>query len=269
MSTLALFSIKGGVGKTTAAVNLAYVAASEGARTLVWDLDPQAAATYCLGVDDGDASGGLALVTGATEPESPVRRTAFEHLDLLPADVPLPFGDESVDDELTPARLRRMLGTLSSRYDHVVLDCPAGLSPTTDAIIDSVDALVVPTIPTTLSTRTLDQLRGHLSGRERSPVLLPFLSMVDRRRKLHQDVSREVAQERSYLAVWVPYASQVERVSVRRGPIGSFARVTAAARSFELMWSEISGRLTGEHISTRGDEPSQGPAIIEMLPSGR
>jgi cellulose biosynthesis protein BcsQ len=153
-----------------------------------------------------------------------------------------------------------ILEPLSERYDQVIIDCPAGLSAIAESVLAVADALIVPTIPTTLSTRTLDQLMERVDAMQIQPMVLPFLSMVDRRRQLHRDVSREVSTDPSYLAIWVPYASPVERVGVRRGPIGSFARMTAAARAYELMWSEIEGRLSGEHISShvRRDTAQQG-----------
>ncbi len=248
MTTIAMVNIKGGVGKTTAAVNIAHVAAREGSRTLLWDLDPQGASTFYLGLKEATESD--------TSGESEVlrrhgaRSTAFDGLDLIPARSPGEGAAGSGDVDT-------VLDALSPHYTLIVLDCPPGLTPASERIFAAADALVVPTIPTPLSMRTLEQLRAHLdrsSGYR--PLVMPFLSMVDRRRKLHRELARDAARDDAFLAAWVPYASPVERMGVQRGPISEFARGSAPARAFELLWTEIEGRLSGEHATSLIDDLS-------------
>src|SRR4030095_4547021 len=86
VNTLATYNIKGGVGKTTAAVNLAYLAAGDGRRTLLWDLDPQGAASYLLRIGPRVKGGGKALIRGKTSLDQAVKPTEFDRLDLVPAD---------------------------------------------------------------------------------------------------------------------------------------------------------------------------------------
>ncbi|MBV8947157.1 MAG: AAA family ATPase, partial [Solirubrobacterales bacterium] len=83
---LASYNIKGGVGKTSAAVNLAFLAARGGATTLLWDLDPQGASTYLLRVKPKVKGGGRRLVRGKTDAGARIKGTDYERLDLLPAD---------------------------------------------------------------------------------------------------------------------------------------------------------------------------------------
>ena len=83
---LATYNIKGGVGKTSAAINLAYLAARDGARTLLWDLDPQGGSTYLLRVKPKVKGGARKLVRGKTDIDTPIKGTDHERLDLLPAD---------------------------------------------------------------------------------------------------------------------------------------------------------------------------------------
>ena len=90
MNTLATYNIKGGVGKTAAAVNLAYLAASDGRRTLLWDLDPQGAATYLFRVKPRVKGGGRGLVSGKRPVDDAVKATDFDNLDLLPRGLLLP-----------------------------------------------------------------------------------------------------------------------------------------------------------------------------------
>ena len=86
-SVLATYNIKGGVGKTSAAVNLAYLAARDGHRTLLWDLDPQGASTFLFRVKPKVKGGGAKLVRGKTDAADRIKGTDHERLDLLPAAV--------------------------------------------------------------------------------------------------------------------------------------------------------------------------------------
>ncbi|MGZ4960500.1 MAG: ParA family protein, partial [Methylomonas sp.] len=86
MNVLAVYSIKGGVGKTASAVNLAYTAARNGYRTLVWDLDPQGASSYYFRIKPKIKGGSKDLITGKRELEGLIKGTDFENLHLLPAD---------------------------------------------------------------------------------------------------------------------------------------------------------------------------------------
>ncbi|MBV9098499.1 MAG: ParA family protein, partial [Frankiaceae bacterium] len=82
---IAVYALKGGVGKTTAAVNLAYAASSGGARVALWDLDPQQAATFLLRVKPRLKGGTRALLDGETDPLAVVRESAYANLSVLPA----------------------------------------------------------------------------------------------------------------------------------------------------------------------------------------
>ena len=101
---LASYNIKGGVGKTSAAVNLAYLAAREGASTLLWDLDPQGASTYLLRVKPKVKGGGRRLVHGETDAEARIKGTDYDRLDLLPADFSYRHMDLHLDDTKRPTR---------------------------------------------------------------------------------------------------------------------------------------------------------------------
>src|SRR3954451_17011204 len=94
---LATYNIKGGVGKTSASVNLAYLAARDGARTLLWDLDPQGASTYLFRIRPRVKGGGRKLVRGKSDPGDLVKGTDYERLDLLPADFSYRHTDLALD----------------------------------------------------------------------------------------------------------------------------------------------------------------------------
>ena len=244
--TLATYNIKGGVGKTSAAVSLAYLAAREGARVLLWDLDPQGASTYLFRVKPKVKGGGRRLVRGKIEPEAAVKGTDHERLDLLPADFSYRHMDLALDGAKRPTRrLARVLAPLADEYDFVFLDCPPSISLVSESVFEAADALLVPLIPATLSSRTLAQLEAVLRDEAESPPrLLPFFSMVDARKRLHRDVMEQVASEHEdVLDTAIPAASDVERMGVHRNVVAEFAPRSRAARAYADLWREVEGRL--------------------------
>src|SRR5580698_8925938 len=156
---LATYNIKGGVGKTSAAVNLAYLAARGGARTLLWDLDPQAASTFLFRVKPKVRGGAGKLVRLKSEVSELIKGTDYERLDLLPADFSYRHMDLALDSFKRPTRrLEKVLAPLADDYDYVFLDCPPSISLVSESVFEAADALLVPIIPATLSARTFDQL---------------------------------------------------------------------------------------------------------------
>jgi cellulose biosynthesis protein BcsQ len=240
---LATYSIKGGVGKTTAAVNLAYEAARTGGRVLLWDLDPQGAATFFARVKPAIKGGARKLVAGRTELADHIRGSDIAGMDVLPADFSLRHLDLHLGDT-DPGRLEELLGPLRPSYDVAMLDCPPGITLTSEGVFSAADALLVPTIPSTLSRRTLDQLRAFLDSVDGAPLMLPFISMIDRRRRIHRDVAAELATSwPQMLATHIPSTAAVERMGVERAPLGIGAPVSRGAAAFRDLWSEIATRL--------------------------
>jgi chromosome partitioning protein len=241
---LATYSIKGGVGKTSAAVNLGALAALEGRRTLIWDLDPQGAASFLLRVKPKVKGGGRKLVRGRRDPLSVMKGTDFEGLDLLPADLSYRHLDLVLDQSKRPQRgLGRVLRSLTDEYDVAILDCAPSISLVSESVFDAADLLLVPLVPSTLSVRTLDQLRKFLGRQERpSPAVLPFFSMVDRRKRLHRELVESVQGVGRAI---VPSASIIEQMGPRREPVVVSHPSSPAALAYTALWAEVRGVLNG------------------------
>ena len=247
MKVIALYNLKGGVGKTAGTVNLGYLSALAGFRTLIWDLDPQGASTFYFRVKPKIVGGRKKLMKGKVRHplDDHIRGTDFELLDLMPADFSYRKMDVALDEVKKGERwLSRMLKTVADDYDVVFLDCPPSISTTSEAVFHAVDALLVPMIPTTLSMRTLEQLMVHLGKQGLGDLpIWPFFSMVDRRKKMHRELMATVEPDDVYLDTIIPNASDVERMGVERAPVAVFAGGSVAAKSYLNLWGEIQGRL--------------------------
>lgn len=243
---LASYHLKGGVGKTAAAVNLAYAAAVAGRRVLVWDLDPQGAASYYFRVKPKVKGGARKLINEKRRVADFIKASNFENLDLMPAD----FSYRNLDLYLykrgkATNRLQRLLAPVRSDYDYIILDCPPGVTLVSENVFQAVDALLIPLIPTYLSVRAYDRVKRYLTKKQDTALeLLPFFSMVDRRRRLHRDLVEAFHRDHpEVLQTCIGYASSVERMGEYRAPVQVFNRRSDAAVAFNSLWEEIAGRL--------------------------
>jgi cellulose biosynthesis protein BcsQ len=245
MEIIGVYNFKGGVGKTTTAVNLAYRSATEDWPTVLWDLDPQGAATYLLRREPQATGAAKELIRGETALRDVVVPTEHERLDLIPADFSYRRMDVHLDKRQDATTLLlKLMRPLQAKYASLILDCPPGMSLVSENVMHAADALVVPLLPTPLSARMLERLLEFFAARGWNDVnVLPFFSMVDRRRALHKQTIAELrARFPAILATEVPYGSEFERMAARRAPIESYAPASAAAETYRALWREIDER---------------------------
>ena len=244
MKVLATHNIKGGVGKTATAVNLAYIAVSSGLQTLVWDLDPQAAATFYFRVRP-KKRGGRRIIQGKEKLEKLIVGTDFEGLDLLRAHFSYRNMDLALSRTRHPAtQLRRLLKPLADDYDLIILDCPPGISLAAESVFFAAHALLVPTIPTTLSLRTLAQLTRYIEKRSGTRArVLPFFCMVDFRKGMHRRICEHTDPSVGFLETRIPYSSIVEQMGEHRAPLATYARGSRADLAYCALWKEVQDRL--------------------------
>jgi cellulose biosynthesis protein BcsQ len=230
-------------------VNLAYLSAAGGRDTVLWDLDPQAAATYTLRCEAGERASVRKLLAGKRELPELIVHTAYEKLDMLPADFSYRNFDVHLSERKKPTeRLLRMSRPLSEHYRALFLDCPPGISLLSENVLRAADLVVIPLLPTPLSVRMLTQLQEFVTKEGWTDLkLLPFFSMVDRRKSLHHElVASTRAEFPGILATEVPYSSEIERMTQRRAPLPSFSPLSAAGQTYAALWAEVESQLDPE-----------------------
>lgn len=241
-TTIALYSNKGGVGKTAAAVNFAYLAATGGANTLLCDLDAQGSSTFYFRVLPGIKRKARGLVKGNKEVLDSVKATDYAGLDLLPAD----FSHRRLDLEYAEhkkptSRLAKALEPLRPDYKYVILDCPPTLNLLAENIFVTADVLLTPLIPTPLSLMAHRQLLDFLREHDYQPERVrAFFSMVDARKRLHRELIAEARETLPHvLQTTIPYLVVVEQMGVHRAPVGAFAVNSPAAAAYRDLWAEV------------------------------
>jgi len=241
MITIALYNLKGGVGKTTTAVNMAYLAAEAKKNTVLWDWDPQSAASWYLDADCGDRKSvkifNKGSPVGVLEVKSP-----FQNLSLVPAHL----GLRNIDFELAAQRgarrlIKKLVAPISKNASILIFDCPPSISPSMEFILSGVDIVMVPVIPSPMSVRAASQVVDFFAKSKSGPEkIVGFFNMVDKRRKVHQET---LAQARKLpikmLKTVVPMDAAAEAMSVKRAPLASYARYGRAAVAYRKLWKEV------------------------------
>ncbi len=246
MTTVAVYHLKGGVGKTTTAVNLACLAALDGERTLLWDLDPQGAAGYYLGAPVGAPKAGRLLLEGKARLSEMVLATTLPGLDVLPSR----FSYRKLDIRLAEGRkpkaaFTQILSPLRKTYAWVFLDCPPGASLLAENVFRAADVILVPLIPTPLSIRSFEEISVFFSrkGLDKSR-LVPFFSLVERRKRVHRETMTVFsAREANACSSVIPAMSDIERMGVTRRPVARYRPRSEAGKAYRALWEEIKGRL--------------------------
>ncbi len=242
MSTIAVYNIKGGVGKTATAVNLAYLSSLEGTRTLLCDMDSQGSAGYYFRIRAPRKFNTSRLLKGGKHLARNIRGTDFPDLDLLPAD----FSFRNIDialDELKGGtrRIAKILKPLRKEYGHIFIDCPPNVTLLSENIFAAADRILVPMIPTTLSHLAYRQLVDFLEtiGQDVGKVLV-FFSMVEKRKKMHNEMMEALRNNRGVLDCAIPFLADIEKMGLYRQPVAAALPASLAAREYRRLWAEIS-----------------------------
>jgi chromosome partitioning protein len=244
----ALANQKGGVGKTTTAINLAACLAEAGERTLVIDLDPQANATSGLG-ERANGSSSLDLLDGISLRQL-AKPTRFPRLDLVPSKPELAGAAIELARRPDGERyLAEALRDAGEGYSHVFVDCPPSLGPLTVNALAAADRVLVPLQAEYYALEGLAQLVGSVELvrsrlNPRLAIAGVILTMVDRRTRLASDVSAEVRRHFGELvfSTSVPRSVRVAEAPSHGLPVTTYDRGSAGADAYWKVAMELVGR---------------------------
>ncbi|MBK7454464.1 MAG: ParA family protein [Anaerolineales bacterium] len=244
-----LVNQKGGVGKTTTTINLGAYLAQLGQRVLVVDLDPQANATSCLGVDKANVqSGTYEALLGDTKIAASILLNERLKLSLLPSSSSLAGAEVELVDELArESRLRKAIMQVKDRYDYVLIDCPPSLGLlTVNGLMAALDGVIVPVQCEYLALEGLGQLTQTIE-RVRS-LLFPelvvrgvVLTMFDSRTNLANDVVAEVNghfPNQVFKSV-IPRNIRLAEAPSYGLPISAYAPASVGAQAYEALAKEL------------------------------
>lgn len=240
MPSIAVYSVKGGVGKTTLAANLAWCSATISRRkTLLWDLDASNGSGFLLGIDAKTKRSASSVFSGDRAIQKHIQQTNYTNLSLLPADESIRTLDRQFNRLGKKKRLAKLTKALAKEYDRIVFDCPPVLNEISAQVVRAADLVIVPLPPSPLSTRAFEHVVEEVKGSgKHHPPILPALSMIDMRRKLHRE-----AREANPNWPVIPLASAIEQCAVERKPVCVFAPRSVAARGFAQLWTAIERKL--------------------------
>jgi len=244
-----LVNQKGGVGKTTSTINLAAYLAKLGQRVLVVDLDPQANATSCLGVDKlGVVGGTYDALLGEEDVFPYILLNERLQLSLLPSSPSLAGAEVELVDELArESRLRKAVVKVANRYDYVLVDCPPSLGLlTVNGLMAAMDGVIVPVQCEYLALEGLGQLTQTIE-RVRS-ALFPelvvrgvVLTMFDNRTNLATDVVNEVNNHfpNQVFKSIIPRSVRLAEAPSYGLPISEYAPTSVGAVAYEALAKEL------------------------------
>ena len=240
MVTIAFYNLKGGVGKTAAAVNCAYLSAADGNKTVLWDLDPQGAASFYLHAKAAEKNAGKKLFAGDADLKECLVDSTFQNLWVIPADISARNADLILDEhKQSRKKLKSMLNGLKG-IDVVILDCPPGISLLHENVFNAADYILMPNIPTTLSIKSYETVVEYFKENDLDKSKIKcFFSMVDHRKTLHHETINTFYNNKLFFKNYIPYLSDIEKMGIHRQPLFEFANSSYAAQCYRDLWAEI------------------------------
>lgn len=243
MKTYAIYNLKGGVGKTTSCVNLAYLAAKEGYSTLVWDLDPQGASTYLLGQKRlAKPQKTKQVLQNDAKAIELIQKTIYKNLYIIPCDAQTGKLELLLADlKKSKKRLKKSISPLKQNFDYIFIDCPPNLNLLADNVFHTADFILAPITPSVLAENAYERVFDYIKQEGYDArKLIPFFTLVNHEKKLHQEIIHQFKKsKRKILNTIIPYSTTFEQMGHEKAPVHHFSPRSIAAAAYRNLWQEL------------------------------
>jgi chromosome partitioning protein len=255
MKTIAIYNIKGGVGKTTTTINLACLLAKINLSVLVWDLDAQGGTSYFFSKEHFNANKTVKLFNGYISIYDVIQPADSYHIDIIPNDPS--FSDFSIGNASPLARLdflnselvKNVLKKVSDDYDVVIIDCPPGRFAIHDNVFNCTDLLLIPNIPAPLSMYCNDMLTEALKKITRAKAkTFSFYNMVQPQKKLHRFYMAQTKHTIEHLQYYIPFYSEIEIIVHEKVSLFHQLKDSKSIVHYENLWDEICIKMGWENL---------------------
>lgn len=253
MKRIAVYNIKGGVGKTTTSVNLACLLARQGLSVLLWDLDAQGGSSYFFQLQHKNAGQLQRLFDKRSNIYDLIQSTGSYQIDVI--------ANDSEFSDLNMQQVSRMtalsytnfeiidlaLHELKDDFDVCIVDCPPGKSLLHENVFRAMDLMVVPNIPAPLSiycNEMLLELLSKISNLRMS--VLSFYNMVQVNKKMHHQYvfgSKESSEGIRQLNNYIPFYSEIEQITATRQSIFHQLKAAKSNAYYQFLWQEICEKM--------------------------
>jgi cellulose biosynthesis protein BcsQ len=250
---IAVYNIKGGVGKTTTSVNLACLLARQGLSVLLWDLDAQGGSSYFFQLQHKNAGQLQRLFDKRSNIYDLIQSTGSYQIDVI--------ANDSEFCDLNMQQVSRMtalsytnfeiidlaLHELKDDFDVCIVDCPPGKSLLHENVFRAMDLMVVPNIPAPLSiycNEMLLELLSKISNLRMS--VLSFYNMVQVNKKMHHQYvfgSKELSEGIRQLNNYIPFYSEIEQITATRQSIFHQLKAAKSNAYYQFLWQEICEKM--------------------------
>jgi len=259
MKKIALYNIKGGVGKTTTSVNLACLLAKQGLSILLWDLDPQGGSSYFFKQENLNDNTHDRLFDRYITIYDVIRPTDTYLIDVISNDSK--FSDQFMNKAsritalnfINEELINNTLAEVADDYDVCILDCSPGRFQLHYNIFNAADLLLIPNIPAPLSVYCNNMLVKELQAKfnPRNTTILSFFNMVQAHKNLHKSYLNNRDETKNYiLNNYIPFYSEIENITLSKESIFHQLKEFKPNLYYENLWREICERMQWHNLHT-------------------
>jgi cellulose biosynthesis protein BcsQ len=246
MKTIAVYNIKGGVGKTTTTINLACLLAKMNLSVLVWDLDAQGGTSFFFNKAHQNNQNFGKLFSGYISIYDVIKPADTCHIDIIANDSQ--FSDQFINhasqltklDFFSNQLVKNVLSKVADDYDVVIIDCPPGSFTMHNNVFCATDLLLIPNIPAPLSMYCNDMLLAAMQKMQASKAtIFSFFNMVQIQKKMHKTYLAEEASLINQLENYIPFYIEIETISQNKTSIFHQLKDAKSIVYYENLWDEI------------------------------